>query len=367
MAQPMALGAQPQPNALGSQSGKKVDASSAPAKSKDGTAEEGATSFADLLVNAQPIVDPASATPPISGNAPQTVSLQSQPPQGSAVSPGAIIAAQVQTPPDVNAQTAAPASLSGLIAGAKQEKGTPSATPVGAEQRALVLQPTAAQTALPSDGASSGALPSAGQSPANAAAAAQNTVTGTAPAEMAASAADKPKVVIDVKGAPHITPEESLPATTVSGKPTATTAAQSLVGEAAPAAQVAKEVSHMLRHGTERLNFTLHPEELGRVRITMKTSETFTEIRIVVERPQALESLRHNLGALAQTLETQSADGNNRDLRLSLSADDGNGRQADREQADQHRDRRHGQDEAMPDFERHTQHADNPLDDDLVL
>lgn len=114
-----------------------------------------------------------------------------------------------------------------------------------------------------------------------------------------------------VSGAPAMTP--------TGPSDTAATAATSRV-EAPPTAQLAREVKALARQGGDRLDFTLHPEELGRVSITMRRSATHTEVRVVVERPQALEALRNGLQLLPQAIAEVSNDLQGKDVRVSLSA-----------------------------------------------
>jgi flagellar hook-length control protein FliK len=66
--------------------------------------------------------------------------------------------------------------------------------------------------------------------------------------------------------------------------------------------QVATNLQFITRGDVERLRFSLHPEELGRVEIQLQKSGSVTRVTIVTETAQAFDALARNAGGLQQNL-----------------------------------------------------------------
>lgn len=64
---------------------------------------------------------------------------------------------------------------------------------------------------------------------------------------------------------------------------------------------VGRQIAGAMQHGPTRpVEISLNPEELGRVRLSMSTSETLLNLQVMAERPETLELLRRHISILEQ-------------------------------------------------------------------
>ncbi|MCQ8185484.1 flagellar hook-length control protein FliK [Parvularcula maris] len=117
---------------------------------------------------------------------------------------------------------------------------------------------------------------------------------------------------------------------------------------AAVVRQVATNLQFITRGDVERMRFSLHPEELGRVQIQLQKSGTVTRVTIVTETAQAFDALARGAGGLQQSLSQAGFETD--DLRFSHREGDdqesGSRREAYEERREQHGERRSAREHA---------------------